>query len=111
MDCADGFSSGVKHTGNSEVVALVTGHEEKAQKVGEMYDIPAVYAYEEFDQLLRSGTIDAVYLATPNFDPHVELAVKTLKAGVHLLVEKPMAVSVAECERMIAARRNARARS
>ena len=96
------FLPGVRHTGNSEVVALVTGHEEKAQKVGEMYDIAAVYAYEAFDELLRSGTIDAVYLALPNFD-HVELAVKTLDAGVHLLLEKPMAVSVAQCERMIAA--------
>src|ERR1700709_952276 len=90
---------GVEHTGNSEVVALVTGHEEKAQKVGEKYGISAVYSYEEFDQLLESGTIDAVYLATPNWD-HVELAVKTLDAGVHLLLEKPMAVSVEQCERI-----------
>jgi predicted dehydrogenase len=96
------FLPGVEHTGNSEVVALVTGHEEKAQKVGEKYGVDAVYAYEEFDQLLRTGAVDAVYLATPNFD-HVALAVKTLEAGVHLLLEKPMAVSVAECERIIEA--------
>jgi predicted dehydrogenase len=96
------FLPGVEHTGNSEVVAFVTGHEEKAAKVGEKYGVDAVYTYEEFDQVLGSKTIDAVYLATPNFD-HVELAVKTLEAGVHLLLEKPMAVSVEECERMIAA--------
>jgi predicted dehydrogenase len=96
------FLPGVEHTGNSEVVALVTGHEEKAQKVGEKYGISAVYSYEEFDELLGSETIDAVYLATPNWD-HVELAVKTLEAGVHLLLEKPMAVSVEECERISAA--------
>jgi predicted dehydrogenase len=95
------FLPGVEHTGNSEVVALVTGHEEKAQKVGEKYGIEKVYSYDELDGLLASGEIDAVYLATPNFD-HVEYAVKVLNAGIHLLLEKPMAVGVEECERMIA---------
>jgi predicted dehydrogenase len=96
------FLPGVEHTGNSEVVALVTGHEEKAAKVGEKYGINSVYTYEEFDQLLNSKQIDAVYLATPNSD-HVDLAVKTLDAGIHLLLEKPMAVSIEECERIIEA--------
>jgi predicted dehydrogenase len=96
------FLPGVEHTGNSEVVALVTGHEEKAAKVGEKYGVESVYSYDEYDKLLDSKRIDAAYLATPNWD-HVELAVKTLEAGVHLLLEKPMAVSVEECERIIAA--------
>ena len=103
------FLPGVEHTGNSEVVALVTGHEEKASKVGEKYGVSAIYSYDEFDQLLASGTIDAVYLGTPNFD-HVELSVKTLEAGIHLLLEKPMAVSVEECERIIAASEKSGAR-
>ena len=96
------FLPGVEHTGNSEVVAYVSGHEEKAAKVGEKYGVNTIYAYEEYDTLLASGTIDAVYLATPNFD-HVDLAVRTLGAGIHLLLEKPMATSIAECERIIAA--------
>ena len=100
---------GVEHTGNSEVVAFVTGHEEKAQKVAEKYDVHKVVSYDELDTLLASGDIDAVYLATPNFD-HVEYAVKVLEAGIHLLLEKPMAVSVAECERMIAAQETSGAR-
>ena len=103
------FLPGVEHTGNSEVVALVTGHEEKAEKVGEKYGIEKVYSYDELDGLLASGEVDAVYLATPNFD-HVEYAVKTLQAGIHLLLEKPMAVSVAECERMIAAAKSSGAK-
>jgi predicted dehydrogenase len=93
---------GVEHTGNSEVVALVTGHSEKAANVGEKYGIEKVYSYDELGGLLHSGEIDAVYLATPNFD-HVGYAVQTLEAGIHLLLEKPMAVSVEECRRMIAA--------
>jgi predicted dehydrogenase len=94
------FLPGVEHTGNSEVVALVTGHEEKAARVGEQYGIAKVYTYDELDTLLASGEIDAVYLATPNFE-HVEYAVKSLSAGIHLLLEKPMAISVEECQRMI----------
>lgn len=96
------FMPGVEHTGNSEMVALVTGHEEKAQRLGERYGIPKCYSYEDYDALLASGDVDAVYLALPNFD-HAEYAVRALDAGIHLLLEKPMAVSVEECERIIAA--------
>jgi len=96
------FMPGVEHTGNSQMVALVSSDEDKAAKVGEKYGISKHYSYDQYDELLASGEIDAVYLATPNFD-HVEYAVKTLDAGIHLLLEKPMAISVAECERMIAA--------
>ncbi len=96
------FMPGVEHTGNSEMVALVSGHDEKAEELGQKYGIKKLYSYENFGSLLASGEVDAVYLATPNFD-HVQLAVQTLEAGVHLLLEKPMAVSVEECERIIAA--------
>ncbi len=93
---------GVEHTGNSELVALITGHDEKAEAVAAKYGIQKIVSYDEMDELFASGEVDAVYLATPNFD-HVEWAVKTLEAGVHLLLEKPMAISVAECERMMTA--------
>lgn len=78
---------GVAHTGNSEVVAFVSGHEEKAAKVGEKYGVTDLYSYEQYDELLASGKIDAVYLATPNWD-HVDLAVRTLNAGTHLFARK-----------------------
>jgi len=96
------FMPGVEHTGNSEITALVTGHEEKAEKLGEKYGISRHYTYDEYDELLASGEIDAIYLALPNFS-HVDYAVRALKAGIHLLLEKPMAVSVEQCDRIIAA--------
>lgn len=96
------FLPGVDHTDNSEVVALVTSDEEKAQRVGELYGISKTYSYDQFDQMLSTRGVDAIYLATPNFD-HVDYAVRALDAGVHVLVEKPMATSVADCEKMIAA--------
>ena len=96
------FMPGVEHTGNSEMVALVSDHEAKAAEVGKKYGISKTYTYEELPALLASGEIDAVYLATPNFD-HLDYAVQTLDAGIHLLLEKPMAVSVDECQQMIRA--------
>jgi predicted dehydrogenase len=54
--------------------------------------------------LLESGTIDAVYIATPNWR-HAEFAVPALRAGVHVLVEKPMEVSTRQCRDMLEAQR------
>lgn len=97
-----GFMPGVEHTGNSELCALVTGSDQKAGKLGERYGMARTYSYEEYDEMLRSEQVDAVYLALPNF-AHVDFAVRALDAGVHLLLEKPMAVSVSQCERICAA--------
>ena len=96
------FLPGVEHTGNSEVVALVSGHEEKLAKVGEMYGIENQYTYEQYEELLVSGEIDAVYIALPNWE-HAEFAIKALEAGIDVLLEKPMAISVEECEQIAAA--------
>jgi predicted dehydrogenase len=93
---------GVEHTGNSELAALVASHEEEAAKLGEQHGFARTYAYEEYDDMLCSGDVDAMYLALPNW-AHVDFAVRALDAGLHLLLEKPMAVSVAQCERIVAA--------
>ncbi len=95
---------GVKHTGNSELVAFVTSDSEKAEKVGDQYEVTTSYSYEQFGDLLKSGTIDAIYLATPNWR-HAEFAIPALKAGIHVLVEKPLEISTAKCEEIIDAQK------
>jgi predicted dehydrogenase len=65
------FMPGVKHTGNSELTALVTGDPKKAKELAKKYEIPKTYTYEQYGELLKSGEIDAVYLALPN-DLHTE---------------------------------------
>ncbi|WP_019903667.1 Gfo/Idh/MocA family oxidoreductase [Methylobacterium sp. 77] len=100
---------GVKHTGNSEIVAFVTGDPEKARGVGEQYGVTDSYGYEEFGELLASGTIDAIYLATPNWR-HAEFAVPALKAGIHVLVEKPLEISVEKSREIIAAQKTSGAK-
>jgi predicted dehydrogenase len=54
---------------------------------------------------MRSGAVDAVLIATPHFD-HTVSGIDALQAGLHLLVEKPISVQKADCERLIAARKN-----
>ena len=92
------------NTENSEVVALVSDDPTKRREVAKKYAIEEsqTYSYAQYDDLLNSGTIDAVYIALPN-QLHCDYTLRAAKAGVHILCEKPMAVTVAECEQMIAA--------
>jgi predicted dehydrogenase len=64
--------------------------------------VERVCGYEEADLLFRSGDIDAVYIALPN-DQHKEWTVRAARAGLHVLCEKPMAVTAKDCEAMIRA--------
>ncbi|UIN36882.1 Gfo/Idh/MocA family protein [Methylobacterium oryzae] len=100
---------GVAHTGNSEVVAFVTGDPEKAHGVGKQYGVTDSYGYERFDELLASGKIDAIYLATPNWR-HAEFAIPALKAGIHVLVEKPLEVSTEKCREILEAAKGSSAK-
>ncbi|WP_296258371.1 MULTISPECIES: Gfo/Idh/MocA family protein [unclassified Pseudomonas] len=84
------------------VTALVSGDRDKAQRVAAMYDIPesSIYSYETFDQLRDNPDVNAVYIVLPNA-LHREFTVRAARAGKHVLCEKPMATSVADCQAMI----------
>lgn len=91
---------GVDHTGNSEITALVTSDPVKADELGKKYGVEAVSGYEQFQESLASGTFDAIYLATPNWR-HSEFIVPALKAGIHVLTEKPLEISTAKCREIL----------
>ncbi len=91
---------GVKHTGNSSLTAIVTGDATKAEELGKMYDVEATFSYEQFGEAIRSGTFDAIYLATPNWR-HAEFIIPALQAGIHVLTEKPLEVSTAKCREIL----------
>ena len=93
---------GFKSTENSQLVALVTDDPKKAKKLGKKYDVSRIVRYEDYDGLLRSGDLDAVYITLPN-NMHREYTVRAAQAGVHVLCEKPMADTVSECQEMIRA--------
>ena len=95
-----------RHARKSVLAALVSGDSVKRRRVSEIYGVDTVVGYEGYDALMESGAIDAVYIALPN-DLHREYAVRAARAGVHVLCEKPMATSEADCRAMIAAARSA----
>lgn len=93
-----------EHAENCELKALVSGDRQKLDALTRRYELSSSYSYEEYDQLLESGEVDAVYIALPNH-LHADYAVRAAERGIHVLCEKPMAPTEAECERMIEAAR------
>jgi glucose-fructose oxidoreductase len=87
---------------NSVLAALVSGEPKKLDTLGRRYGVERLCGYDEADELFASAEIDAVYIALPN-NMHKEFAVRAARAGLHVLCEKPMAVTVRECEQMIRA--------
>ncbi len=85
---------------NSRLVAVVSGDAAKRREVARRYRLDQAYDYDDYEACLEQ--VDAVYIALPN-SQHAEYTVRAARAGVHVLCEKPMAVTAAECERMIAA--------
>jgi len=90
---------------NSKLVAVVSDDRTKRRELTRRYRLEHAFSYEQFESCLRE--VDAVYIALPN-SMHAEYTVRAAKAGVHVLCEKPMAVTVRECQQMIAACRQAR---
>ncbi|MEH7010171.1 Gfo/Idh/MocA family oxidoreductase [Neobacillus niacini] len=88
-----------KSNKNVELVAVFDINEERAQAIAEKY---GVTAYTSFEELLNSGSVDAVSVCTPNY-LHASISIAALNAGIHVLCEKPMATSKKEAEEMIAA--------
>jgi glucose-fructose oxidoreductase len=89
---------------NSKLVGLASGDPLKRERLGAKYEVENTWSYEQYDECLKH--VDAVYIALPN-SMHCEYALRAARAGVHVLVEKPMALTEDECERMTRAAREA----
>ncbi|HTC92510.1 MAG TPA: Gfo/Idh/MocA family oxidoreductase [Terriglobales bacterium] len=92
----------------SKVVALVSGHPDKANKLALRYDVNPknIYNYENYDSIKDNPEVDVIYIVLPN-GMHAEYTIRGLQAGKHVLSEKPMANTPAECQSMIDAARKA----
>jgi glucose-fructose oxidoreductase len=91
-------------TRNSELTAIVSGDRTKRRELSKRYRIEHAFTYDQFEDRLRG--VDAVYIALPN-SMHAEYTIRAARAGVHVLCEKPLAVTSQECRQMIAACRAA----
>ena len=92
----------------SKVVAFVSGHPEKANKLALRYGVSPknIYNYQNYDTIKDNPEVDVIYVVLPN-GMHAEYTVRGLQAGKHVLSEKPMANTPAECQQMIDAGRKA----
>ncbi|HIA20239.1 MAG TPA: Gfo/Idh/MocA family oxidoreductase [Planctomycetaceae bacterium] len=91
-------AAAIQQQSDSVLQAVCRRNEQKLQQFCDDFHVPD--SYSDSQQLLTATNIDAVYIATPVYlhEPQTLLAAKARK---HVLVEKPMAMSVAECESMI----------
>ncbi len=87
---------------NSQLTALVSDDPKKLKTLGRRYHVDHLFSYREYDDCLRSGMVDAVYIALPNH-LHADYSIRAARAGIHVLCEKPMAVTEKECWAMLRA--------
>lgn len=85
------------------LTAVCDTHPERAQHGGEQFGVPH---FTEPEAMFESGLVDAVLIATPHYG-HAPVAISAFQHGLHVLVEKPLCVSVSEGDQMLAAARRA----
>ncbi|UZK70201.1 Gfo/Idh/MocA family oxidoreductase [Sphingomonas sp. S1-29] len=92
----------------AHIAAIVSGNPEKLRRVGDAYGVPqdARYSYADYAKIAADDRIDAVYIVLPT-GLHADYATRAFAAGKHVLCEKPMALTSADCARMIAAGKRA----
>jgi len=92
----------LQETEHCYLAGIVTGTPDKADKWKKKYNLPDknVYNYQTFDQIKDNPDIDIIYVVLPNA-MHKEYVVRAAQAGKHVICEKPMALTVEECDAMI----------
>jgi predicted dehydrogenase len=92
----------------SKLVALVSGDRPKAEKYAQQYGVNSknIYNYQNYDSIRNNPEVDVIYIILPNA-MHAEYSIRGAQAGKHIMCEKPMAVTVAECQAMIDAAKKA----
>ena len=87
----------IKHAKDSKLVAVWGRNSEKAQNFAKKWEIEA---YTDLELMVKEANVDAVVVTTVH-PLHMEHTLRALEAGVHVLVEKPMALTVEQCDAMI----------
>ena len=103
---ANNFADALKESFSGELVAIASLNEERRKIFGDKYKIENNLRFNNYDQLLDSEELDAVYISTPHTF-HAELSIKAAGKGKHILCEKPAAVNFKQGESVINAVREA----
>lgn len=93
---------------NAELTSIVTGSPHKIAKWQKRYQIKDsnIYNYENLEAIRDNKEIDCVYIVTPT-GTHADFTIRSFEAKKHVICEKPMAPTVADCDRMIEAAKSA----
>lgn len=94
----DRWMKGAMQVDDMEIVAVSSRTSETAEKMAEKFNIPEAMTY---DEMLARDDIDVVYIPVPH-TAHKELAIRAMKAGKNVLVEKPAGINAHEWEEMVA---------
>ncbi len=98
------LAEGLEVSQYCRLAGIITGTPSKAADWKQKYNIPEknIYNYQNFDDIINNKDIDLVYVVLPN-SMHKEYTIRAAKAGKHVIVEKPMALSEKDCREMTAA--------
>jgi predicted dehydrogenase len=109
-----GYASGqlapaLQQTEHCYLAGVVTGTPSKIPLWKEKYNISEknIYSYDNYDAIKDNPDIDIIYVVLPN-SMHAEYTIRGFEAGKHVICEKPMAITVADCDKMIAASKKAK---
>lgn len=102
------LATALQQTEHCYLAGIVTGTPSKIPVWKEKYGIPDknIYNYDNYDSIKNNPDIDIIYVVLPN-NMHAEYTIRGFEAGKHVICEKPMAIQVEECDRMIAAAKKA----
>jgi predicted dehydrogenase len=89
----------IQQSERGELTAVASRSQESADNYADHWQIPQTFA--SYEAMLRSDAVDAVYISLPNH-LHAEWTIAALGAGKHVLCEKPIALTLAEVDQMIA---------
>lgn len=87
---------------NSELTALISDDPKKLKQLGRHYRVTDTLSYDDYEDYLHAGNVDAVYIALPN-SLHKDFCLRAANARVNVLCEKPLAVTESDCEQIIRA--------
>jgi len=98
----------LQQTSHCYLAGIVSGKSSKTGEWKEKYQLPDknFYTYENFGSIEDNPDIDIVYVTLPTH-LHAEYSIRALQAGKHVICEKPMAFTIAECDEMMAAAKKA----
>jgi predicted dehydrogenase len=97
---ANVHAQAIRQTPGAELVAASSPNPDHIWEFHRRWEVPHVFG--DYKDMLESGLVDAITVGCPN-DLHAQVTIDAAKAGKHVLVDKPLAITLSECDRMIEA--------